>query len=452
MGVTRHNWPGDDQLVAGIVAAGGPNRYAQQCGMAVGTVYARLDNRRLRDRVFGLCGGRVHEQAVAARERAEEAVERVQGLRTGQQRPGADVKGDKATVVSNAAEAVGSEIDDIQAAGMNPDDWEVDRAKLNWWDAMTSDKASGDNRVVRMYQRTLQLKRRVPLDWLFPASDVAQRPVPNRQREPGDGPQLVVLLPDPHCPFHDTELDKRIGEWLHYLQPDRVISPGDVLDFSTISRHRDNPAWFAAANENIQAGFEWWAHKRDAAPDAEMDWVEGNHDARIRTELLTRAERMYGIKPAEIPGEGPQDDALSLRRLCHLDRLHVNFVGPPLDGDNYFHGQLDLNPDVAVRHGWLTGTNSAGGTIDRLGMTCFFGHTHHQRLHQKTLYKGDEPIGELIGAECGTLAQIKGGLGYSGNPNWQRGAATAHVWPDGGHSIDFARFDGRKLTWRDKRF
>jgi hypothetical protein len=236
------------------------------------------------------------------------------------------------------------------------------------------------------------------------------------------------------------------------LQPERIVCLGDVLDFSSISRHRDNPAWLASAQENVQAGFAWLSDIRDAAPDAEMDWIEGNHDARLRNELLQRAERAYGIKPAQIPGFGEERDALSLARLLHLDRLHINFVGPDREGDEYHHAGFDLGPELHARHGFLTGSNSPEKTMDAIGMSVVYGHTHRQDIHHRTIYRGKSPVGRMVAVECGTLAQVEGGLGYATNPRWHQGAALATVWPDGGHDVELLPYDGRALRFRGRRY
>lgn len=440
--------PSDDELTTLISEAGGVEPFASSVGVAGSTMRRRL---RKRGFVYQAPGGPSLEEIQAAVRDARGAAESVSRAKTGEKKASTSVKGNEATIVTRPAPNIGDPAEWVRDAGLDSEEWEAYNIKLNTWDAMTSDKATGDNRVVPMFQVTASCRRKVKLDWLFPAGDVAQRPAPRLVEDP-ERPKLVVFLPDPHCPYHDPELEKRVNEMLHVLQPDRVVSPGDVVDFASISRHRDNAAWGATVQENIQSGFEWWAAKRDAAPDAEMDWIEGNHDFRIRGELLTRAERMYGIKPAQIPGDPEEDDALSLRRLLHLDRLHVNFVGPPKAGDNYQHGHLNLAPDLCSRHGWLTGSNSAKATMERLGMSGFFGHTHKRRVHYKTLYHGDQPVRELVGVECGTLAQVRGGLGYGTNLDWQQGGATATVWADGSFMPEHFIYDGKKITWRDRRF
>jgi UDP-2,3-diacylglucosamine pyrophosphatase LpxH len=366
------------------------------------------------------------------------------------ERPSCKIAGDTATVITEPTTDLGDLERLIRERGLDPEDWEVVSATLNEWDGPVK---NGGKQKLR--QLKIQLKRRQPLQWLFPATDVAQRDEPYLYKHPlvgVDYPQTIALLPDPHCPYQDLELEKRVHALVDDLEPDRVICLGDVCDFSSISRHRDNPAWFTTAQENIQEAFAWWSRLRDAAPDAEMDWIEGNHDARIRNELLTRAERMYGIKPAAVPGEATGADALSLERLCHLDRLRVNWVGPDREGDGYQHAGIDIGPELHARHGFLTGANSTATMLDAIGMSVVLGHTHRQDVHHRTIYRGKRALGRIVAVECGTLASLEGGMGYAVNPKWQQGLAVATVWPDGSHDVELVPYDGKALYFRGRRF
>lgn len=396
--------------------------------------------------VISKAAGRLNVDRRRLSERIQRDPELVALLRSRPKRAASvRVNGDHASVTTGEMPAdvsLGDMEQMLRERGLDPADWRVEFATVNEWDGADGEKKR---------QLKLSLRRSAQTTFVFPAVDVAPRPMAVAA-QPGEAPLRVALLPDPHCPLHDRELHKRMLQHLHEWQPHRVVNLGDLCDFPTISRHRDNPAWASTVQENIQAGFEWWSDVIAAVPSAERYQLEGNHDARLRTELLGRAERMYGIRPADIPGRPSGHDALSLHELLHFDQLGVTFVGPPREGDNYFHGNLDLADDVCVRHGWLTGTASARGSMERLNMSVYFGHTHHQRMHFRTVYKGSRAVGQQVGIECGVLKDIRGGGGYAVNPDWQPGYATSVIWPDGTHVPEFARFDGRSLTWRDRRY
>lgn len=379
------------------------------------------------------------DQGLSKREAARRLGVAESTLRGWLRRPSSThVKGDEATLLAGDAD-----LSDIPALlrsrNLNPDEWTVENVVVNEWD--------GANGVQR--QLKIHLRRKIALPLIFPAADVKQRPRPKKRD--GGASRLVVFASDQHAPYEDQGLHHAFLSFLHDSKPDEVILGGDTLDNPAISRHRDNPAWSASAQECIQGAFDLLSDYRNAAPDARFRKLLGNHDIRLETELLSRAERMYGLKPAEIVDED-QKPALSLHRLLHLDRLNVELVEPPREGDNYEHAQAVVSPHLGARHGWLTGDKGAERTIERLGHSVIVGHTHHQRMTKRTLWDIDRRPRVVVAVEAGCMCRIEGGLGYSVNANWQNGFATATVWRDGTFKVDLATWVGERLYWRDGRW
>ena len=349
-----------------------------------------------------------------------------------------EIRGDEGTLTGEGDLADTDAL--LCSRNLSPNEWEIVHATVNEWDG-------ADGEVKRQFKITI--RRKPSLAFIFPATDVKQRPRPKTRA--GGASSLVVFAGDQHAPYEDRDLHLAFLSFLEETKPAKIVGLGDTLDNPAISRHRDNPAWSASAQECIQSGFNILADYREAAPDAEMDVLLGNHDIRLETELLSRAERMYGLKPAEILDE-EQVPALSLQRLLHLDRLHVNLVEPPLPGDGYEHAQAVISRTLGARHGWLTGDKGAERTIERLGHSVIVGHTHHQRMTKRTLWDIDRKPRVVVAVEAGCMCQIEGGLGYSVNANWQNGFATAQVWDDGTFKVDVATWVGGKLYWRDRRW
>jgi predicted phosphodiesterase len=348
------------------------------------------------------------------------------------------VCGDEADVTATDADP--SDIPGLlRARKLDPDSWEVESCTVNEWDSPTGEV---------MRQLKLHLRRKTSVLLASPASDVRQRPRP--KPKVGGASSLVVFVSDQHAPYHDPDLHKAFLSFLSHVQPDEVVLGGDQSDFPSISRHRDNPAWSADPQACIQSTFELLSDYRDAAPDARFRMLKGNHDVRLETELLNRAERMYGLRPATIDGE--EAPALSLNRLLHLDRLNIELVESPLPGDGYEHAQANISPLLGARHGWLTGANTAAKTLDRLGHSVIVGHTHHQRIAHRTTWGIDRKPRVLLGVEAGCMCRLDGGLGYSINADWQQGFCTVTVWPDGTFKVDLATFVNGHLLWRDKRW
>ncbi len=231
---------------------------------------------------------------------------------------------------------------------------------------------------------------------------------------------------------------------LEEFVPDRVVSLGDLLDFPTISRHRDNPPFVATPQECLDTGFQILRDLREVTPGATWDLCDGNHDQRIRTELLNRAERLYGIKPAEFEAGVPEEEALSLSRLLHLDKLGINYVK---NVAGYEHSSVELHPELEIRHGWLVGKGSAEKTLDALGRSVIFGHTHKKAEHFQLRSEGSRRVLRRA-INTGTMSRLD--LGYAVQPDWHQGFSTVNLWADGSFTVDQAVFVDGKLYWRDR--
>ena len=356
-------------------------------------------------------------------------------------RSGVEISGDAAVITSDPSPDLGDIAEMIRARGLDPDEWEVKNAVLNCWDSN-----AGDGQIIELRQLKIHLVRRVPIEWILPVTDVK----PRTPRKPvKSDTHTIVLLPDQHAPYEDKACHEAVLAMLAHVQPDEVGLLGDLVDLPTISKHRDNPAWSASVTECIQGGFELLRDYTEATT-SRFWMLKGNHCFRLETELLARAERMYGIAPASIDGE-EQDQALSLKRLLHLDRLGVELIEPPKAGDGYEFACHKITDKFEARHGWITGQNSAQKSLDRVGRSLVVGHTHRQVLTRRTYFNGITHR-TIQAAECGTLRGIEGGGGFAVNPDWQVGLAVAQIGSDGAETIDFASFDDGVLRWRGERY
>jgi hypothetical protein len=381
--------------------------------------------------------------ATTVRSRAESlGVKKPAHIVSHKMRTGLTMSGDTATLVSEPAPELGDIAEMIRARGLDPDEWEVKNAVLNCWDSN-----AGAGEIIELRQLKISLARRVPIEWILPVTDVK----PRTPRKPvKSDTHTIVLLPDQHAPYEDKACHEAVLAMLAHVQPQEVGLLGDLVDLPNISRHRDNPAWSASVTDCVQGGFELLRDYTEAAPASRFWMLKGNHCFRLESELLARAERMYGIAPASIDGE-EQDQALSLKRLLHLDRLGVELIEPPKRGDGYEFAVHQITDRFEARHGWITGQNSAQKSLDRVGRSLVVGHTHRQVLTRRTYFNG---LGykTIQAAECGTLRGIEGGGGFAVNPDWQTGLGVAQIGSDGVETIDFASFDDGVLRWRGERY
>ena len=97
----------------------------------------------------------------------------------------------------------------------------------------------------------------------------------------------VVVLSDVHIPFQD---DKAVSAALNYIEcsaPEVVVLNGDIMDFYMLSRFTKgegrNPM------EEIEMCRKFMSDVREAAPNATIYYVVGNHENRLEKNILAKA-------------------------------------------------------------------------------------------------------------------------------------------------------------------
>lgn len=354
-----------------------------------------------------------------------------------------ELKGDTAKITTPlAADVELGDMDDmIRSRGLEPADWEVEKVTINEREGLGKDRE-----VTTFRQLRINLVRRMSFELLSPAQHVPSINTKSRAgRASSEEPEFIVVEGDHQVPYHDPALHEASLMFLADTQPQRHIFLGDTVDLPNISRHNDNAVFNASVQECIQKGYELLREKREAAPNARAVKLAGNHDWRLPAELLARAERLSGIKPADT-GNGPEEDALSLSRLMHFDALGIEYICPP---QGWQHGEVELSSDLVVRHGWLTGAKTAEKTLAKLGRSAIVGHGH-QREHAFKLAYGSGPPKQRQAVVAGTMSRLD--LPYVVNPDWSQGFVTVTLWPDGNFIIEHAVWMDGSLYWRDKRW
>jgi hypothetical protein len=319
----------------------------------------------------------------------------------------------------------------LKARGLDPDDWSIVGARVNEW----------------AEHRQLRVDLKPSVEMILPARADGWRPPKVKARSKADG-ELVAFFGDHHAPHHDRELHERVVAWLREHKPHRGIILGDLLDLDQVSRHRHDPEWTSGVQETIDQGYAILRAYVEASPGTRWQLLSGNHEDRLRNAVIDNLRGLHGVRRAG-------DDShpvLSVAHLLRLDELGVEYVRA---GGTYEHDQIIVSENLAARHGWIarkgSGT-SARATIEHLRHSIVIGHTHRQSQVFHTSHSIDGEPRTLVGVEAGTLANIRGGLGYAISPDWVQGFAVANVWPDGRFSVELATYVGGALFYRGERY
>lgn len=123
--------------------------------------------------------------------------------------------------------------------------------------------------------------------------------------------------------LHDKEIDPFfLRVWLDTVarvQPEKIGFVGDVLDLPEFGKYGVDPREWDPAGRIKFAIDNIWKPTRLAAPNAEIDEIEGNHEYRILRHFADATPALKTVL-ADLHG-------MDMRKLFKLDELEINWVG-----------------------------------------------------------------------------------------------------------------------------
>lgn len=190
--------------------------------------------------------------------------------------------------------------------------------------------------------------------------------------------RTTLILPDIQYPYHDALMLKKLISVASDIQPDAILQIGDAIDFPQVSQwSKGNAGEYTADLQEHVTGFrrDVLAPLRAVAPDAEITWIEGNHDLRIRDFVRKYAFPLSVLKALEVP------------ELFALNELAISYV----------NGPIRVATNTYAIHGHESGGYAASPTawntkfVNRYGSdkNFVFGHTHQPFIiHRAFGYEG----------------------------------------------------------------
>jgi predicted phosphodiesterase len=349
------------------------------------------------------------------------------------------VRDGKAVIETQSIDKAADPVVLMQEVGLNPEDWHIEAVDTSKWGRV------GDPQ----FSLKLHLKALQQPEFIVPATYHPELvPVPNKQRDRTGDSKLVVFASDFHAPFHDPVLFRQFIDFLAHNQPEKIIVGGDLGDFPDESRHRHKPEWQASAQKCVNSMYQILLAIRLICPDAEIVFLPGNHDERIRNAIIDNNKGLFELRPADEAGEPQALSVWDLRSLLHLDKLGVSYIDPM---GTYEYALHPISPKLAGTHGWIAKNKSAysaAGTLESLGHSVIVGHTHRRGFYYETTYEIDGTPRDLVAVEAGCMCLHKKGLGYARAANWQQGFVTATVHDDGTFAIEPAVHVNDRTLWR----
>jgi len=179
---------------------------------------------------------------------------------------------------------------------------------------------------------------------------------------------VTLILPDIQYPYHDKLALSKLLQVAKDIQPDTILQIGDGIDFPTVSRWaKDTALEYAPILQEHIDGFKGLLTDfREACPNSDMIWLEGNHDLRLKQFVTTYAPALGSLR------------ALEIENLFGLAELGVKYrKGPLRVGTNTYavHGH-ESGGYAGTPNAWdLKFTKRYGSDSNYI-----FGHTHQPFL------------------------------------------------------------------------
>lgn len=178
--------------------------------------------------------------------------------------------------------------------------------------------------------------------------------------------------------LHDVECDPF---WLRVfidtakrIQPDVICLNGDVFDLPEFGRYNVDPREWDVVGRIQHVHEEILSPLREVAPDAQIDFIEGNHERRLLIHLADATPALRAVL-ADLHG-------LTVSQLLGLDRFEVNYVAK---GDLAATNKRDMNRELekSYKNYWDCFLAHHFPHARSMGVPGWNGHHHSHKLWQQ---------------------------------------------------------------------
>jgi hypothetical protein len=231
--------------------------------------------------------------------------------------------------------------------------------------------------------------------------------------KPNSGRYKTVLV----CSdLHDTECDEFFLEVLidtaKRLQPDVLVFNGDIFDLPEFGRYSVDPREWDVVGRIKFVHEEIFTPLREACPDTQFDFIEGNHEFRL-LKHLTDATPALKVVLSDLHG-------FTIPKLLGLDEFEINYIAK---ADMSAYMKTDVKKEIGknykvyfdsfICHHFPEGK--------QLGMPGINGHHHKGKLD--TLYNETFGSYQWLQIPAGHRSEAT----YCMGEKWGKGFAIAHV-------------------------
>lgn len=247
-----------------------------------------------------------------------------------------------------------------------------------------------------------------------------------------------VIVPDSHGCLIDRPAMAAFLSDLEQIQPAEIVMLGDHLECGGFLAEHHTLGYVAQAEYTFQqdcdAANEFLDCIQSRCPGASIDYIEGNHERRIETWIITRTLR------SRADGEYLRS-LFSTDVVLNLQRRGINWIRQGVFYDGLSIPGAIKRGHCHFTHGTSTATHAAAKTLSRFGANVVFGHTHRADSFVQRTVKA----GTIAAWNPGCLSVLQP-LWQHGNPtDWSHGYGLQIVVGDDFLHINVPIVDGTSL-------
>jgi len=342
----------------------------------------------------------------------------------------------------------------IEYCKIDLDVWKIDKHVINKWEVFSNDAGHQP-----LFQVKAWLSRRKP-EAIQPVIQPINVSVGNMRKVQSEDAQFkrALIMGDPQIgfnrdmrsgnlnPFHDRRAIDIGMQLCRESAFDRIEYIGDWMDNAMFSdKFLSKPSYYFCTQPALVESAWIMGMFRKLQPDAEMDYIEGNHEIRVETMIMKHLLPSYGLRSADnVDGLA----VMSMPNLLGLPSLNINYIG------NYPAGEVWLNDKLVIRHGDTARKGSGAtvaGTVKEATYTEIYGHIHRFEWAIRTEHRNGK-TGYIQAFSPGGLCRLDGTVpGVSPRPNWQNGIAVVH-YNEHEHHIEPILIENGKAFYRGKMY
>jgi hypothetical protein len=175
--------------------------------------------------------------------------------------------------------------------------------------------------------------------------------------------------------LHDIEIDRFYLRVLidvaERVQPDAICFVGDIFDLAEFGKYGVDPREWDVVSRIKFVHDEIFAPLREACPNAQFDFVEGNHEARLIRQLADATPALRAVL-SDLHG-------FTVAKLLGLDQFEINYIAK---SDLGTFSKTEFNKELAKNYKvyWDTVMCHHFPHARHMGMPGVNGHHHRHEI------------------------------------------------------------------------